>query len=397
MRNDIGDNYFDEMRKTANSSISDVQKPRRVRLMVGMDHAHGRSILEGIADYADHHVRWQHRLEVLLSPELVSRGGVDGMIVEMRDQATIAALRRARFPTIAVAGEQDPKGPPAVVVDNRAVGRLGCEHLADLGLKHLAFVPHGAGGFSVLRREGFAAGCAARRIKCSFYDGSASDEEALAAWVRSLPDPAGIMAANDREALFVSRACRLAGRHIPEQVALLGVDNEIETCRLADPPLSSIDHGTRRIGYEAAKLLDGWMTTGRRPAGNVFIQPVGVVSRQSTDLLAVKVPDVAAALRFIRGNADRPLKVKQVLEHIAMSRRSLELHFQAAIGRSIHAEITRVRIERAKQLLITSDWSMPHVADACGFAFPSQFSHVFRRYTGLPPIRFRQQFRYQRD
>ncbi len=372
-------------------------------LMVGMAHTHTRSVLEGVADYADHHGRWQHQLEVELSPDPILTGGFDGMIVEAHYDLTLPALRKSKIPAITVTHLPDPDGPPAVVVDNRAVGRMAAEYLSNLGLKQLAFVGARNAIYSVHRGEGFHAGCDARRLPCIDFDVNnfggpeTPDDEALAEFIRTLPDPIGILAVNDRRALSVSRACRQVGRRIPESVALLGVDNEAETCRLCDPPLSSIDHGTRRIGYEAARLLDQWMTTGERPTNSVLIQPVGVVSRPSTDLMAIDDPDVVTALRFIRSHATEALKVSDVLQHVAISRRSLEMHFQKTIGRTIHAEITRVRIDRAKHLLISSDWSMPQIAQACGFAFPSQFSHAFSREAGLPPLKFRHQYRYRRS
>lgn len=386
------------MRKTERDlSSGSAAPPKRVLLMVSMEHAHGRNILQGIADYADHHAPWQHQLEVNIQPGPIDRGGVDGIIVEPRTGEVQEALRRSGVPVVTVTAVHGEHGLPAVVVDNQAVGRMAADHLADLGLKHLAFVPIPGALHSRDRAEGFIARAAARKVAVSVCDPSAvNDETTLAHWLRGLSDPVGILASNDRKALEVARACRLAGRRIPEQVALLGVDNEIETCWLTSPPLSSIDQGTRRIGYEAARLLDAWMTAGERPPATVLIQPIGVISRPSTDLLAIGDPEVVAAIRFIRSAVAEPLKVRDVLRHVALSRRSLELHFQRALGRTIHQEITRVRIDRAKQLLITSDWNMPYIADACGFAFHSQFSYAFKRETGMSPLKFRGQFRYRR-
>jgi len=179
-------------------------------------------------------------------------------------------------------------------------------------------------------------------------------------------------------------------------MALLGVDDEVEICRLSNPPLSSIDHGSRRVGYEAARLLDRWMATGKRPAGSVVVTPTGVVLRRSTDLLAVDDSEVAAAIRYIRNHPTGALKVSDVLRRLAVSRRSLEIRFHRVLGRTIHEEITRVRMDRARQLLIGTDWSMPHIADACGYAFASQFSNAFKREMGISPVAFRNQFRYRK-
>jgi len=363
-------------------------------VMVSLDGAYGRAILQGIADYAERHTKWQYQLEVRLSAEAVRRGGVDGMIIEVRDPPVADAMRKSKIPIITVANVPYRNAPPAVVVDNRAVGRMAVDHLAGLGLKHLAYVPVVNTPASDRRAEGFVERCNDRHLAVDVCDAEiAGDDDRLVEWVRSLPQPVGIFACHDRRALQVARVCRLAGRRIPEDVALLGVDNEIEICRLTDPPLSSIDHGSRRIGMEAARLLDGWMSGGPRPASPTLIEPIRVVSRPSTDLLTLDDPDVVTALRFIRENAGEALKVRDVVRHLAMSRRSLELHFTSAIGRSIHREIVRVRIERAKELLLASDANMAQVAEACGFALPSQFSYVFRRETGVSPLRYRQQSR----
>lgn len=373
-------------------------KQKHVLLMITTERVHGRSILAGIGDYTAHHAHWLYHLEIAIKPELVAQGGVDGMIVEAWTPDMLQVVRETNVPTITVGRSVDPLGKPAVVVDNVAVGRMAGLHLADLGFKHLAYVHGGPTPWSRDRQEGFVTAATDRRIECHVLpDEVPLDREGLVNWIRSLPEPVGIFAANDQIALNVSHACREAGRRIPEQAALIGVDNESETCRLAHPPLSSIDHGTRRIGYEAAKLLDAWMSTGVRPISTTLIQPVGVIARPSTDLLAIDDPDIVAALRYIRSHTDEAVKVADVLRHVAMSRRTLEMRFRQALGRSIHDEITRVRIERAKQLLITSDWSIVHIGDACGFSFPSQFSYAFRRETGMPPQKFRDQYRFTRQ
>ncbi len=365
--------------------------------MVGVEQVVDRLIMEGIADYADHHRRWQVVLELTSSAEPILQGGVDGMIVAESYHTTREPLRQTTIPAVRVTGVPSDDGPPWVIVDNREVGRMGARYLADLGLKHLMYVPEHDAPISQHRREGFLEVCRERGIVGGVIEPAVSNNPArLQKCIAAFDQPVGLMAMNDHKALEISRACRAAGKRIPEQVAVMGVGNESETCRLVDPPLTSIDHGVRRVGYEAARLLDEWLTTGRRPQQSVTIQPIGVVPRHSTDLLAIDDPDVVAALRFIRSHTDQAIKVKDVLQHVAMSRRTLEMHFRAAVGRSIHDEIMRVRIEQAKNLLATSDWTMPHVADLCGFALASQFSFVFRRETGETPQQYRSKYRYKK-
>ncbi len=369
---------------------------KKIMLMISTQYAHGRGVLAGIADYIDHHTPWQNLLEPELNPKIIAQGNYDGIISEPNSPGMYEALLAVKVPVITVGSLPIEHGPPAVVVDNRAVGRMAGSHLADLGLKNLGFVPRSGTHYSLQREAGLTECATQRKLtvwRCP--DETVDDEPALIAWLKKLPFPIGILAANDREALRVSRACRLANLRIPEQVALMGVDNEDESCRLAEPPLTSVDHGTRRIGYEAARMLDQWLTTGNRPEKSLLIQPVGVIPRPSTNLLAISDEDVVAALRFIRAGTSASLKVSDVLKHVAISRRSLEMHFQRLLGRTVHDEIIRVRIERAKHLLITSDWSILQIANACGFAFPSQFSHAFKRETGTQPLAFRHQYRYR--
>ena len=385
------------MKQTMVSSeqIVDNKPPKRVLVAISGEHVVGRRILEGIADYTEHHRRWQHYLELAASGP-APHGRIDGIIFATEFQANWKFLRRTTVPAVRVTGPSDAAAAPAVVADNRAVGRMGANYLADLGLKQLVFVP-APGIFSDHRAEGFLEACRTRRLSGEVLDAHrTADPRLLRADLARLPEPVGVMVATDRRALEVSRACRIIGKRIPEQIALLGVDNETEICRLVDPPLTSIDHGPRRIGYEAARMLDEWLTSGDHPRRSVTVQPIGVVARQSTDLLAIEDPDVVAAIRFIRSRFGDSIKVSDVLKHVAMSRRSLEMHFRATLGRTVHDEIMRVRIERARQLLATTDWAMPHIADECGFTLASQFSYVFKRETGETPQAFRQQHRYSR-
>ncbi|HEV7301150.1 MAG TPA: substrate-binding domain-containing protein [Tepidisphaeraceae bacterium] len=372
-----------------------IDPPKRVLVAINAEHVVGRRILEGIADYADQHRRWQLYLELTSQHEMALLDHVDGMIVSLELESIRQLARRSTVPRVQVTGPLEPDSPVAVVADNHAVGAMGAHYLADLGLKHLYFVLAQGGVYSEHRAAGFMEAARLRRVTAEVVNAKRSaNSRLLRQDLSALPTPAGVMVATDRMALEVSRACRLIGKRIPEQVALLGVDNETEICRLVDPPLTSIDHGPRRIGYEAARLLDEWMMTDRPPERLVTVRPIGVVPRQSTDLLAIDDPDVVAAIRFIRSNFREGIKVKDVLNHVAVSRRSLEMRIRAALDRTIHDEIMRVRIDRAKQLLATSEWEMPHIAAECGFSLPSQFSFVFKRETAETPQAFRRRHRY---
>ena len=209
-------------------------------------------------------------------------------------------------------------------------------------------------------------------------------------WLEELPKPVAILAANDVPAELAD-ACRRFGLRVPDDVALLGVDNDDLECGLTSPPLSSVATPSRRIGYEAAKLLDELMAGRPAPRQGVFLPPTGVVTRVSTDALAIRDAAVVAALNFIRSRADDDLRIDQVAAHAASGRRMLEYKFRQLVGHTILEEIRRVRVQRVKQLLSDTDLPMPAVARRSGFSTPQRMSVVFRQATGLTPSAYRQQ------
>jgi LacI family transcriptional regulator len=176
---------------------------------------------------------------------------------------------------------------------------------------------------------------------------------------------------------------------VPEQVAVIGVDNEELLCRLCDPPLSTVVPNARRVGYEAAQLLDRMMSGARAPRHEVLVPPVGTVARQSTDTLAIDDPEVAAALRYIRERAPDGIRVEDVLRHVPISRSLLERRFRRAVGRSPHAEIRHVQVRRAAQLLGETDLPLKRIAELAGFAHMEYLSYVFKRATGQTPRDYR--------
>jgi LacI family transcriptional regulator, galactose operon repressor len=191
----------------------------------------------------------------------------------------------------------------------------------------------------------------------------------------------------------VSEFCRQLGFRVPDEVAIVGVDDDDLLCELSRPSLSSVALPGERIGYEAAVLLDRWLRGLRPPKKVVVLPPVGVVVRQSSDLMAVPDPQVSAALRFIREQADRPLHVQDVLREVPMARRALERRFRKWLQRSISEEIRRIHLERSRQLLSQTDLPLSAVATQSGFTDGRQLSVVFRRETGLTPSAFRRRFR----
>jgi LacI family transcriptional regulator len=215
-------------------------------------------------------------------------------------------------------------------------------------------------------------------------------EEEIASWLLSFSRPVGVMACFDIRARQVLDACRRAGLVVPDQVGVIGVDNDEFLCGLTDPHLSSVALDPRRAGYEAAKLLDELMSGRQRPRAQVsFIPPLDVVTRRSTDVVALDDADVSAALRFIREHACDGIGVKDLLDEVPLSRRVLEGRFRNLLGRTPHEEIARVRFERARQLLRETRMPMAEVARRSGFRNPEYLSTAFRQEFGTSPNAYR--------
>jgi LacI family transcriptional regulator len=211
----------------------------------------------------------------------------------------------------------------------------------------------------------------------------------LSAWIAALPKPIGLMACDDARARHVLEACRGLGVHVPEQVAVIGVDNDETICELTDPPLSSVDQGAHRLGYQAAATLERMMS-GRRVARRCrYTLPEHVVSRLSTDVLAMDQADIANAVRFIRQRACEGIQVCDVVAAVGLSRSTLERQFQAVMRRTIHQEIARIRLERVKQLLRGNELTLKQVAARTGFRHLTYFNRIFRLRTGQTPAAYR--------
>jgi LacI family transcriptional regulator len=212
-------------------------------------------------------------------------------------------------------------------------------------------------------------------------------------WLRSLPKPVGVVTWATQRGHEVIHACRLAGLLVPEEVAVLGADEDELICEMCTPPLSGVAITTERIGYEAAALLDRLMRGGRPPRRPILIEPTGVIGRQSTDTLAIDDIDLARAVAFIRNHATDPIGINEVLRAVPVSRSWLERRFKEVFDRTPGAEICRMRFEHAKRLLAETDMSVPDVAAASGYGSREYMASVFKSKIGLSPQKYRSHVR----
>lgn len=381
-------------------------RARRVILLIAPTRAFDRGLLQGIAQYANergpwtfyrepphyHAIDWKKKVT-----DRLSTGQVDGII--MREPERIEEIIRRRIPGIcAPVTKRTIEGFINIIIDNDAVGTLGAEHLLQCGFRHFAYCGLEDIYWSAKRGEAFQKRIAEAGFACCLYEPLKGkdmqalwekEEPHLVAWLQSLPKPVGIMACNDDRSQHVLDACHVARIHVPSEVAILGVDDDEFICRLANPALSSICLNAEKLGYRAAQLLDRVMAGEACHETTIEGLPTHVVARSSTDILLVEDREVSEAIRFIRRNADCPLQVDDVAEAIALSRRSLQQRFSKAIGRSVHSQILRERVNRITQLLVETDLTVAQIAEKMCFSSAKQLDRVFTRFQGTTPTAYR--------
>jgi LacI family transcriptional regulator len=322
----------------------------------------------------------------------------DGII--MVEQEKPEEIIEMGLPTVASPYIEDHiAGAANIIGDNAAMGAMAAEHLLDRGFRNFAYC-----GFEDMfgarsRGESFHRRITEAGFQTHVYKKpkprgrrSWEDEQIfMADWLKSLPKPVGLMTCTDDRSQDVVEACKVAALHVPEQVAIIGVDNDELVCELSSPPLSSIALNTQRSGYEAAALLDKLMSRKKIKMADqtIIVHPTHVVTRQSTEILAMEDRDVAAAVRFIRRHAKEMIQVDDVVDTVAVSRRSLEQRFRRELGRSVLDEIKRARVGQVGRMLVETNLSVSQIALALGYTGVENIARYFRSERGMSPVAYR--------
>ncbi len=383
-----------------------VVQRRKVALLVETSNSYGRELLHGVRAWGREQHAWSMRLSehgrgAGLPPWLKAWRG-DGIIARVDNAAIAAALRRCRVPVVDVSAALAAPVFPRVVTDSAAATGLAAEHLRERGFRHFAYCGDAQFNWSARRGRYFSTQVKAMGAVVAHFEqpaaksgpaGAEVEQAALVAWLRALPKPVGVLACYDVRGQQVLEACHEAGLAVPDEVAVMGVHNDELLCDLCDPPLTSVIPDARRAGYEAAALLEQMMNGADVPVETRLIEPVGVAARQSTDVVAVADDRVSAAVRFIRERAVSGIDVQDVLRAVPMSRTLLERKFKQLIGHSPHEHILRVRMERVKALLVSTELSVGAIAERVGIEHPEYLSVAFRRATGHSPREYRTRHR----
>ncbi|MBN2023581.1 MAG: DNA-binding transcriptional regulator [Pirellulales bacterium] len=361
------------------------------------------SSTEGIAEFARQQGGWTFAIwseSFSVSMRSLRGWDGDGAISLIDTESEARETRGLGIPVVNLSGALRKAGLPRVMVDQEAVGCLAAEHLLACGFRRFAFFGAEGPWYTELRKRGFSHRVRQEGFDCAVYtiEGGLAGRhpwehgrDELDAWLRGLVCPVGVMASTDHRARMVVEACARLGLRVPSDVGVIGVDNEALLCEFCEPSLSSVSRSNFEVGFEAARLLSRLMSGRRAPAADVLIQPDGIVQRQSTDIVGVADPNVAAAVRYIRENLDRQYGIKQIASHLSVSRRRLEQGFRAQLGCTPYEYLSRLRVQRAKQLLGGPQRvKISQIARACGFNNALQLRRAFHRALGMTPQRYRQ-------
>lgn len=376
-----------------------------------------QEMLQGVLAYAQEHGPWriyqQENRRWMYELHDLKRWGCTGVIAadyhSVEEARQIAALKVP----VAVLLQPHPMRQrgyplfkwPCVVWNSDAVGRMAADYFVERHYTHFAFVGHiyADSYWSVARERGFRAALRAHgHRRCHVYAPCNEAEQRdwaverprMEAWLRALPKPVALFAPNDRRGKQVLDACLDAGVSVPDEVAVLGVDNDEWICEASVPTLSSIQCDPRPAGYRIAAHLDRLMRGERLVKTEYLVEPIRVITRQSTEWVAIADQKMAGALHYIRLHAhESSLRVADIARSVGLSRRATEIRFRAVTGRTLRGEIEHVRLERLRALLAESDATIGECAEACGFAGQTHVGRIFRQRFGMTMGQWRQSVR----
>jgi LacI family transcriptional regulator len=379
----------------------------RTRKRIAMTVPHGLQHMEraihGITDYAKQHAHWSFsRVPETFGTSLdwLRFWHGDGAFAAIYTPEDARLAQRIGIPIVNLATHLPQMQTPSITMDHCAIGELAAGHFLERNFRRFGYYGPSDLLFAQLRRDGFCAmvnktGGEIKVLEVQTVDHDArqkldEQQQTLEAWLRELVPPVGILASADLRASLVLEACQKLRLRVPEDVAVVGVDNDPMVCDFCDPPLTSISRNDYQVGYEAAVLLDQLLDGGSPPEKPIRIPPAGIVQRQSSDTVAVEDPHVAEAIRFMRKHVRDHFGVDELLAHLPLSRRSLEYRFRACLGRSPYDYLNQIRVDRAKRLLSDPHRSsLTKIAMDCGFGDLRRFRIVFQRLVLASPAEYR--------
>ena len=381
----------------------------KILLLIDFSEEYSKNILRGITQYSKEFGPWKFcRMPSFYRETMGIDGilrwaqewGAHGIIGQFYNDNDINKIIKAKIPIIAQDFKDRFTNIPNISGAYYETGKIGAEYFLKKGFKNFAFYgfknivwsQERAVGFEdILKKKGYTVHYfehkKSRSRELWYYKPSS-----LSRWLKSLPKPVAIMACDDDQGQHITEACRHAGIRIPEEVSVLGVDNDEMICNLSDPPLSSISLDAEKGGYEAAKLMHLMIRNKAKKVYNIEVQPVQIITRHSTDIYATNDTYISSTLRFIHQNINTNLKVEKILQQVPLSRRSLEKRFQQITGFPIYKYIYNLRTEKFAQQLLETDKTVFEIALDIGLGDGKNISRTFKKIKGCTPNEYRKKF-----
>jgi LacI family transcriptional regulator len=376
----------------------------RVALLVETARAFGRELLQGVAQFSHDRGPWSF---------LISPGDFDqvvpkfkewrgtGIIARIPDVKTAEQVLALGVPTLTIGMsylDVDCSGIVDIYPDEDQIAQQAADHLLDRAFRNFAYVGSPDRGWCQRRHDAFRRYLNGLGIEPIVYQSPKTprtrkweyEQAVMAEWIRSLPTPIGVFACDDDRGREVLEASAIAGLNVPEDMAVVGVDNDDVFCELSDPPLSSVRLNARTAGYRAAQVLSDMMAGRSVDPKPIVVEALGVVARRSSEIVAVEDEDVAEALKIIHSNHGKDMSVDDIVEELAVSRRNLEKRFRDALGRSILDEVQNARLKYSKRLLVDTSYPVSRIARLAGFGSVGYFIQFFQRRVGKTPGKYRE-------
>lgn len=375
----------------------------QVAVLVDTSRSYGRDIVRGIRRYVAEHGPWSLYLEPrdLRSsfPDWLKKWPGDGILARTVDPALLRQLKATKLPVIELRTTVLKHPFPYIGMDNPVIGQLVARHFLDRGFRRFACYLDTSELFFSQRCNSFVQTLKQQGMECSVFEAKAAGlrwdqhQRQLAEWLTSLEKPCGLFATNDQLGFWVLDAARRAGISVPEQLAVIGAENDKTLCETAWPPLSSVQLRGQSVGFTAAKMLDKWLREKVIPPKETFLPPGDIVVRQSSDIVAVEDARIAKALHYIRQRAAEGIGVDDVAREVALSRSALERRMKKMIGRSPGEELIRIRFTQVERLLAQTDLTLDAIADRAGFKHPQYMAEAFHKRAGITPGEYRRRNR----
>ncbi len=380
------------------------KKTSEIILLINTSRKSGSGLVRGIAKYSHAYGPWIfHKQPPFYLTSERSRNkfiknlknlNADGII--LLEETRLDEIKKLGLPTIAsLVTNKNVPGIVRMLSDDHKVGRMAAEHFLERGFKRFGFAGYPDLFWSEQRKEGFLNSLKKEGYSASVYEPDSKnmswekERSDISRWIKGLEKPAGILTCNDDRGEQILEICRKEDTNVPEEVSVIGVDNDSLICDLAHPPLSSIGLDFEKAGFESAAILDE-MIKGKKPSKEIItVEPTFAVTRQSTDILAIEDEEVVRALKYIKDSPKKPIQVSDVVEELAISRRALEMRFKKSLNRTINQEIRRHRTIMIAKKLIDTDKTITKIAFEMEFNNVAHMARFFRQNMGLSPMEYR--------